>query len=61
MREMSAGMKYTMERKELRDLLLSTGGTRFWMGTLYDIKSKSLGAGVYNVWLQEPKAPKKKV
>jgi hypothetical protein len=39
----------TMTRKDLKELLLSTGGSVMIHGRLWDIKSKNLGAGVYKV------------
>ena len=42
----------TMDRKDLRELLLATGGQALSCGRLYDIKSKHLGAGVYRVTLE---------
>lgn len=41
----------TMERKELKETLLATGGTAFAQGRLCNVKSKHLGCGVYQVWL----------
>jgi hypothetical protein len=41
-----------MDRKDLKELLLSTGGEIMSYGELYDIKSTSLGAGVYKVFLK---------
>jgi hypothetical protein len=43
----------TMRRKELADLLLATDGWIMSHGRLWDIESKSLGAGVYRVSLKE--------
>lgn len=40
----------TMDRAELREFLKSTGGWIFVQGERRNIKSKSLGAGVYDVW-----------
>ena len=42
----------TMDRKDLKELLLSTGGSVIACGRLYDIKTKNLGAGVYKVCLK---------
>ena len=42
----------SMNRKDLRELLLETGGSIIACGRLYDIKNRSLGAGVYRVTLK---------
>ena len=42
----------TMDRKDLKELLLSTDGWILSCGRMYNIKSKSLGAGVYRVTLK---------
>jgi len=42
----------TMDRKDLKELLLSTSGWVTACGEIYDIKNKSLGAGVYKVFLK---------
>ena len=47
---MSAGTT-TMARKDLREMLLDTGGNMLACGRLYDIVAKDLGAGVYKVSL----------
>jgi hypothetical protein len=44
----------TMDRDDTRELLLETGGTMLACGTLYDIETKHLGAGVYRVSLKRP-------
>jgi len=36
-------------RKELHELLMSTGGDVLINGYIYDIKSKHMGAGAYKV------------
>jgi len=41
-----------MDRKDLKELLLFTHGRMISQGNLWDIKSKSLGAGVYRVFLE---------
>ena len=41
----------TMERDDLRAVLLQTGGNMLACGRLYDIVAKPLGAGVYRVTL----------
>lgn len=41
----------TMDTKDLKELLLETGGRVIACGRLFDIKSKNLGAGVYRVTL----------
>ena len=43
----------TMTKKELKALLLETGGKIFSCGRLRTIKSKHLGAGIYRVILEE--------
>lgn len=43
----------TMTTKQLRDLLLYNDGRIMACGDLWDIQSKSLGAGVYRVWLKK--------
>jgi len=45
----------TMDRKDLKELLLATGGQTLACGKLYDIKTKHLGAGVYKVYLKRYK------
>ncbi len=42
---------YTVTRTELKALLLDTDGWVLSWGYIWDIKSKSLGAGVYSVSL----------
>lgn len=37
--------------KEVKEIMLSTSGWMMARGNLYDIKAKSLGAGVYRVTL----------
>lgn len=41
----------TMDTKDLKELLLETGSNIMACGVLYDIQTKYLGAGVYEVWL----------
>lgn len=41
----------TLDRADLKSLLLETGGTLICRGHLCDIRSKHLGAGVYKVTL----------
>lgn len=41
-----------MEKDELRELLLQTGGSMMARGCLYNIVSEHLGAGVYRVSLK---------
>lgn len=41
----------TLDAKSFREILLETGGQIMARGSLYDIKGKSLGAGVYSVRL----------
>lgn len=38
--------------KELRELLLATGGNAIIQGRLMDIKHKHLGAGVYRITVE---------
>lgn len=45
--------RMTMTKKELKDTLLSSDGWIFAHGEAWDIKSKSLGAGVYKVFLEK--------
>lgn len=45
----------TVETKDLKELLLATGGSVIARGMLWDIKSQSLGAGVYRVSLKRKK------
>lgn len=45
----------TLTKKELKETLLSTDGWIFSCGEAWDIKSKSLGAGVYKVYLEKRK------
>ena len=40
-----------MDAKDLKELLLETGGDVIACGKRYDIQTKHLGAGVYKVWL----------
>lgn len=42
-------MTYTMRRAVLQKLLLERPSPAFWNGRTYRIKSKHLGAGVYEV------------
>jgi len=42
----------TMDNKDLKELLLTTGSNIIACGRLYDIKTKPLGAGVYKIWLK---------
>jgi len=42
----------TMSRRELKEMLLETGGMVMARGELYDIATKHLGAGVYRVSLK---------
>jgi hypothetical protein len=44
-----------MTRKELREVLLDTGGQIIAHGRLRNIKSKHIGAGVYKVTLESLK------
>ena len=42
----------TVDKKDLKELLLNTGGNILAYGILYDIVTKHLGAGVYKVSLK---------
>ena len=42
----------TMDRRDLKELLLSTNGWITACGEIYNIKTESLGAGVYKVFLK---------
>ena len=42
----------TMDRKDLKELLLSTSGWITACGEIYDIKNDHLGAEVYKVFLK---------
>lgn len=41
----------TMERADLKTVLMETGGNMLACGRLYDIVAKDIGAGVYKVTL----------
>lgn len=43
----------TVTTRVFRSMLLQSDGQVMWKGKLYDIKGKSLGAGVYRVKLEE--------
>lgn len=43
----------TVERKELKEIMLQTGGEMMACGELWEIKSKHLGAGVYKLSLKK--------
>lgn len=42
-------MTQSMSRKDLQTLLKSLPRPAFWMGRMYVIKSKHIGAGIYDV------------
>lgn len=42
----------TVTTKELREIMLRTGGQMLAQGDLWDIQKKSLGAGVYRISLK---------
>jgi len=42
----------TLTRKQLKETLLDTNGKVIASGRLRTIKSKHIGAGVYEVWLE---------
>ena len=44
--------KVTATRKAVKELLLNTDAQTFVNGRLWNIRSKSIGAGVYSVWLE---------
>ena len=48
----------TIPSKELKQILLATGGKVIAKGRLRPIKSKSLGLGIYKVWLGDPENEK---
>lgn len=50
---MPGGYSTTMTRKQLKETLLATDGWVLSCGYCWDIRSKSLGAGVYKVWLKK--------
>ncbi len=50
-----SGSTVMATRRELRDLLMDTGGNIMRNGRLEEVKSKHLGAGAYKVWTQSPK------
>ena len=43
-------MHTVMDSSELRAYLRKHGSDTIWEGQLYDIRTKSLGAGMYKVW-----------
>lgn len=43
----------TASAKEVRELMLHTGGEAFINGRLYMIKAKNLGAGAYKITIKE--------
>lgn len=53
---MPADARSSMTSKQLRETLLATDGWVMASGRAWDIKSKSLGAGVYSVYLVERNA-----
>jgi len=46
-----------MEEMDLRELLLATGGQIIANGSLYEIISRNIGAGVYKVTLKRNERP----
>lgn len=48
---LASGMTTSVDRKVLRALLLKTDGWMFCRGRMANIKSKHLGAGIYDVRL----------
>jgi len=51
--------KITAETKAVRELLLATDAQTLLNGKLWNIESKSIGAGVYKVWLAAFDYPKR--
>ena len=49
---LASGLTITVPRKELKELLLESGGRMLSHGQFCDVKSRHLGAGVYKVWLE---------
>lgn len=47
--------RVVMDTKDLKELLLSAGGTTIVRGKLFDLKPKSLGAGVHRVMIKRVK------
>ncbi len=47
----------TLEKDDLRSLLMGTGGTMMAAGYLYEIVARTLGAGVYRVTLARSAPP----
>lgn len=47
-----AGFVDVVTTKQLREIMLATGGNIVACGYVWDIKRKSLGAGVYNISLK---------
>lgn len=45
--------KTTTDRKTLRSMLLGSDGWIMARGLIWDIRSKHVGAGIYQVWLEE--------
>lgn len=45
----------TLDRKQLKETLLATDGKVLAGGRLRRIKSKHIGAGIYEVWLEAKK------
>lgn len=42
----------TVDKKQLKEILMETGGNIIACGYVWDIKSKHLGAGVYKISLK---------
>ncbi len=45
--------KITSTREDLAETLLASDGTMLLNGSLWDIKSKPIGAGIHKVWLEQ--------
>lgn len=50
-----------MNRKDLHELLMHTSGRMLAEGTLWEIVSKHIGAGVYRVTVKQWKNPARRV
>lgn len=48
---MPGGIATAQSRAIVREIMLQTGGAMMACGSLYDIKSRSLGGGVYRITL----------
>jgi hypothetical protein len=48
----------TMQKKELRETILATDGTIIAKGDIWEIHYKSIGLGLYKVWITNKFIPK---